>query len=121
MSFDIAVKGIKASGCHGVYEFEKKEKQEFIIDVLIKINEIKSDDINQTLNYENVISIAQAVVSSNSFDLIEILAKTISNEVISFCKQNLSILSISVSVHKPNTELSQFSDDIVVTYNEEFK
>ena len=121
MSFDIVVKGIKASGCHGVYEFEKKEKQEFIVDVLIKINEIKSDDIKQTLNYENAISIAKEVVASKSFNLIEILAKTISNEIISFCKQYLSILSISVSVHKPNTELSQFSDDIVVTYNDEFK
>jgi len=49
------------------------------------------------------------------------LAQTISNKIISVCKQELSILSISVSVHKPNTELSQFSDDIVVTYNEEFK
>ena len=106
MSFDIAVKGIKASGCHGVYEFEKKEKQEFIVDVLIKINEIKSDDINQTLNYENVISIAKEVVASKSFDLIEILAQTISNKIISVCKQELSILSISVSVHKPNTELN---------------
>ena len=121
MSFDIIVKGIKASGCHGVYESEKKEKQEFIVDVLIKINEIKSDDINQTLNYENIISIAKEVVTSKSFDLIEILAQTISKEIISFCKQELSILSISVSVHKPNTELSQYTDDIVVTYNEEFK
>ena len=55
MSYDINILGIKTSGKHGVYEIEKSNKQRFLVDVIITLDDIQGDEIHNTINYENVV------------------------------------------------------------------
>ena len=47
MSFDINISKIKCFGKHGIYEHEKQNDQEFLIDIHINISEFSEDDINK--------------------------------------------------------------------------
>ncbi len=123
MSLTINVKGIKAYGKHGVYTSEKKKEQLFIIDVKLLINDNKEitnnidrDNLNRTINYEKVIEKVLNLVKEESFNLIETIAFSLIEKL-----RDKKIKKISVTVHKPETDLSKFTEDISVTVNEEFK
>lgn len=114
MSFDIKIDGIKTFGKHGVYEFEKKEEQLFLVDLKINLNSNTAieDSIETTINYEEYIEKVEHLVRLSSFNLIETLAK--------YLHQNLEsskINNLTVTVHKPNTELSKKTENISVTYS----
>ena len=114
MSFDIKIDRIKTFGKHGVYEFEKKEEQLFLIDLRINLNlnTVIEDSIETTINYEEYIEKVEHLVRLSSFNLIETLAK--------YLHQNLEsskINNLTVTVHKPNTELSKKTENISVTYS----
>ena len=51
MSFDINISKIKCSGKHGIYDHEKQNDQEFLVDIHINISDFSADNINKTLNY----------------------------------------------------------------------
>tara|TARA_B100000945_G_scaffold253589_1_gene210641 strand:- start:820 stop:1191 length:372 start_codon:yes stop_codon:yes gene_type:complete len=123
MSLTIDVKGIKAYGKHGVYKVEKEKEQLFIIDVKLLINQDKEvknnidrDNLNETINYEKVVNAVINLVKQESFNLIETLASSLLDKL-----REQKIKEISVTVHKPETELSKFTDDISVTVSEKFK
>ena len=54
MSFDINISKIKCSRKHGIYDHEKKNDQEFLVDIHVSISDFSSDDINKTLNFRNI-------------------------------------------------------------------
>ncbi len=123
MSLTIDVKGIKAYGKHGVYREEKEKEQLFIIDVKLLINQNKEptnnidrDNLNKTINYEKVIETVINLVKQESFSLIETIAFSIIDKL-----RDEKIKEISVTVHKPETKLSKFTDDLSVTVSEKSK
>ena len=113
MSFDIKIDGIKTFGKHGVYEFEKKEVQLFLIDLQINLNSdiAINDSINSTIDYEEYIEKVEHLVSTTSFNLIETLAQHLHSNL-----QSSKINHLIITVHKPNTALSKKSENISVTY-----
>ncbi len=122
MSLTIDVKGIKAYGKHGVYRAERVKEQLFIIDVKLLINENKEvknntdrDNLNETINYEKVVEKVINLVKQESYSLIETIAFSLIGKL-----RDQKIKEISVTVHKPGTELSKFTDDISVTVSEKF-
>jgi len=122
MSLDINISKIKCSGKHGIYDHEKQNFQEFLVDVDINISDISEDDINKTLNYEEIVNLVIKFVNTESYDLIETLAKQISEEIVFKHAKNVSMLQeIKVTVHKPNTILKDRTEGISVSYCEKFK
>tara|TARA_Y100000591_G_scaffold332843_1_gene371849 strand:- start:1127 stop:1495 length:369 start_codon:yes stop_codon:yes gene_type:complete len=122
MSFDINISKIKCSGKHGIYDYEKQNNQKFLIDIHIKISDFSDDDINNTLNYEEIVDLVNEIVGTKSFDLIETLAKYISEQiVIRYEKTDVTIQEIEVSVNKPDTILKDLTEGISVSYCEKFK
>ena len=122
MSLDINISKIKCSGKHGIYDHEKQNVQEFLVDVDINISDISEDDINKTLNYEEIVNLVIKFVNTESYDLIETLAKQISEEIVFKHAKNVSMLQeIKVTVHKPNTILKDRTEGISVSYCEKFK
>ena len=63
MSFDINISKIKCSGKHGIYDHEKQNDQEFLVDVHINISDFSADDINKTLNYEEIVNLVIKIVN----------------------------------------------------------
>ena len=122
MSFDINISKIKCSGKHGIYDHEKQNDQEFLVDIHINISDFSSDDINKTLNYEEIVNLVIKFVNTESYDLIETLAKQISEQIVfKFVKNESMLQEIKVTVHKPDTILKDRTEGISVSYREEFK
>jgi len=122
MSFDINISKIKCSGKHGIYDHEKQNDQDFLVDIHINISDFSEDDINKTLNYEEIVNLVIKIVNTESYDLIETLAKHISEQIIfKYAKTEATLQEIKVTVHKPDTILKDKTEDISVSYCEEFK
>ena len=122
MSFDINISKIKCYGKHGIYNHEKQNDQEFLIDIHINISEFSEDDINKTINYEEIVNLVIKFVNTESYDLIETLAKQISEQIVfKYAKNESMFQEIKVTVHKPDTILKDITEGISVSYREEFK
>ena len=122
MSFDINISKIKCSGKHGIYDHEKQNDQKFLVDIHINISDFSEDDINKTLNYEEIVNLVIKFVNTESYDLIETLAKQISEQIVSkYAKNEIKLQEINVTVHKPDTILKDRTEGISVSYSEEFK
>tara|TARA_B100000900_G_scaffold175113_1_gene148564 strand:- start:5 stop:373 length:369 start_codon:yes stop_codon:yes gene_type:complete len=122
MSFDINISKIKCFGKHGIYDDEKQIDQKFLVDIYIIISDFSEDDINNTLNYEEIVNLVIKFVNTESYDLIETLAKQISEHIVFKFAKNVSMLQeIKVTVHKPDTILKDKTEGISVSYREEFK
>ena len=122
MSFDINISKIKCSGKHGIYNYEKQNDQEFLVDIHIHISDFSGDDINKTLNYEEIVDLVIKTVNKESYDLIETLAKHISEQIVfEYAKIEATLQEIKVTVYKPDTILKDKTEGISVSYFEEFK
>ena len=122
MSFDINISKIKCSGKHGIYNYEKQNDQEFLVDIHINISDFSGDDINKTFNYEEIVDLVIKTVNKESYDLIETLAKHISEQIVfKYAKTEATLQEIKVTVYKPDTILKDMTEGISVSYFEEFK
>ena len=122
MSFDINISKIKCSGKHGIYNHEKQNDQDFLVDIHINISDFSGDDINKTFNYEEIVDLVIKTVNKESYDLIETLAKHISEQIVfEYAKIEATLQEIKVTVYKPDTILKDMTEGISVSYFEEFK
>ena len=123
MSFDINITGIEAFGKHGIYEIEKNNEQRFLIDIFLTLDNLKDDNIINTINYEDLVDDSISLVQTESFDLIETLSKKIAEHIIKkYSNLRFSNLQyIKITVHKPETTLSNRTENISVIYNEQLK
>ena len=123
MSFDINITGIEAFGKHGIYEIEKNNEQRFLIDIFLTLDNLKDDNITNTINYEDLVDDSILLVQTQSFDLIETLSKKIAEHIIKkYSNLRFSNLKyIKITVHKPETSLSDRTENISVIYNEQLK
>lgn len=123
MSFDINITGIEAFGKHGIYQSEKNNEQKFLIDIFLTLDNLKDDNIINTINYEDLVDDSILLVQTQSFDLIETLSKKIAEHIIKkYSNLRFSNLKyIKITVHKPETSLSDRTENISVIYNEQLK
>lgn len=123
MSFDINITGIEAFGKHGIYQSEKNNAQKFLIDIFITLEKLSEDNIDNTINYENLVNDSIALVQNESFDLIETLSQKIGKYIIEKYSnlESFSLKYVEITIHKPETFLSNRTENISVTYHEELK
>lgn len=111
---EIAILGVRGFGFHGLFEDEKREGQEFIVDLKIHADLShagKSDEIESTIDYGAVASRVKDLIETGSFNLIERLAEVIAEKV----KSEFAAEAIEVTVHKPNAPVAVKLADISVT------
>lgn len=97
----IIIKGLKLFGYHGVNPDEKKNGQNFFLDITLHINLTNacySDDIDDTVNYSTVIKHISAVFTEKSFNLIEAAAQYIAGSLLNEFK---AVMQIDISLKKP--------------------
>jgi dihydroneopterin aldolase len=115
MSDKISIKGIKGYGYHGVFDFEKRDGQDFFVDLEIDIDlqgASKSDVLTDSVDYSLLTVIAKEAIEKLQFDLIERLAGFIADTI----KENFSrVEKIAVTVHKPSAPVQESVTDIAVT------
>ena len=115
MSDKISIKGIKGFGYHGVFDFEKRDGQDFYVDLDIDIDLTEasnSDLLSDSVDYSLLTAIAKEAIEKLQFDLIERLAGFIADTI----RENFPIvISIAVTVHKPSAPVNESVTDIAVT------
>jgi dihydroneopterin aldolase len=89
--------GIRAEGHHGARPQEKDEPQPFVIDLDLEV-EVVEDTIEATADYRGITEAVRAVVVKRSFDLIEIMAQAIADDVLALPH----VTKVTALVHKPN-------------------
>ncbi len=97
----IIMKNMKFFGHHGVTEEERLKGQLFCIDVYMHLDLAKAgntDNLQYTVDYSEVYDIIKYITENNRFQLIEKLAESISDGILSGYKD---IGGITVCVKKP--------------------
>ncbi|WP_081681079.1 2-amino-4-hydroxy-6-hydroxymethyldihydropteridine diphosphokinase [Cellulomonas sp. URHD0024] len=109
----IRLTGITTTGYHGVFEFERREGQTFVADVVVHMDTRRAaarDDLAHTLNYGVLAEQVSAVLSGDPVDLIETVAERIAATVLS----HAIVQAVDVSVHKPQAPIEVPFGDVVV-------
>ena len=107
----IQICGLRAEGFHGVLDFERRNGQEFVVDLAIDLKMPVTDDIAETVHYGQLAGSVVAIISGQPVNLIETLAERIAAEVLT----DRRIRSVSVTVHKPQAPIDAQFDDVSVT------
>ncbi|MCU1409633.1 MAG: folB [Rhodoglobus sp.] len=110
----ITLTGLRASAFHGVLEHERRDGQEFIVDVTVhlKLNEAAAaDDLALTIHYGELAEEVVAAVESDPVDLIETVAERVAQVVLA----HRAAVVVSVTVHKPHAPIAVPFDDVSVT------
>lgn len=115
MSDLITIKGIKGFGYHGVFDFERRDGQDFFVDIEVALNlqeASKSDNLEDSIDYGLLTTIAREEIEGEPVNLIERLAGKIADRIILQFPQSRSVV---VTVHKPSAPVSEDFADIAVT------
>jgi 7,8-dihydroneopterin aldolase/epimerase/oxygenase len=74
----IFIDGISAPACIGIHPEERAKKQTLYLDIRLNVDARKaraSDDINDTINYEQLVYAIRDEIASTAFYLVEALAE----------------------------------------------
>ena len=105
MSDQIILTGIHGFGYHGLFEQERTDGQDFFVDLTLSVDlkaASESDSIVDTVNYAEITDLVVQEITSNPVNLIEKLAARIGERVLN---QHSKVLSVSVTVHKPQAPI----------------
>ncbi len=114
MTDELAVLGIECFGHHGVFDFEKREGQVFVIDLVLGIDTrpaAASDDLQDTADYGSLVAAVKYAVEHDPVDLIETLAQRIAD----VCLLGDRVEWARVTVHKPDAPIEATFRDVALT------
>ncbi|MFZ2177393.1 MAG: dihydroneopterin aldolase [Rhodococcus sp. (in: high G+C Gram-positive bacteria)] len=116
MSDRIKLRGLKVRGNHGVFEHEKRDGQDFYVDITVWLDlatAAASDNLADTLDYGGLAERAAAIVAGPSRDLIETVAAEIADGVMT----DPRVERAEVVLHKPSAPIPlTFADVAVVAH-----
>ncbi|GAA2517239.1 2-amino-4-hydroxy-6-hydroxymethyldihydropteridine diphosphokinase [Rarobacter incanus] len=110
----IRITGIRAYGFHGVLESEKRDGQEFVVDVEIGLDTRQAamrDDLSLTADYGIIAQRVAGEVAATRFDLIESLAAHLAAVVLSYH----AVDTATITIHKPSAPIPVPFDDVTLT------
>jgi len=114
MSDQIVLTGIHGFGYHGLFEHERKDGQDFYVDLSLSVDlttASQTDAIEDTVNYAEITELVVEEITSNPVNLIEKLAARIAERVLN---QHIMVQSATVTVHKPQAPVAAQLKDIAV-------
>jgi len=95
----IHIDNLRFNGKHGVYDNERRGEQEFLVSLKIGFNTKKagkSDNLNDTLDYQEAKNAVADVISGESHYLVERLAEDIAQAIL----EDTRIVSVEVTIKK---------------------
>lgn len=114
----ITLTGLRARGHHGVYDFERRQGQEFVVDVILELDlepAATSDDVADTVHYGQLADRLVEIVSGEPVNLIETLA----DRLVAACLADGRVAAATVTVHKPQAPIAHAFADVAVTLRRE--
>ncbi|TCO57991.1 dihydroneopterin aldolase [Actinocrispum wychmicini] len=114
----ITLTGLRVRGNHGVFEHEKRDGQDFLVDIRVWISldeAARTDDLTRTLHYGELAEGAAAIVAGPARDLIE----TVAGEIADMVLRDERAHAVEVTVHKPAAPIPLTFADVAVTVHRE--
>lgn len=118
MTDRITLTGLRVRGHHGVYDFERADGQDFVVDVALELDlgpAAASDDVADTVHYGELAGRLAEVVAGEPVNLIETLADRLAG----VCLADRRVAAATVTVHKPGAPIPQEFADVAVTLRRE--
>jgi dihydroneopterin aldolase len=94
----IALRGLRVHGHHGVFGHERRDGQEFIIDAVLWTDTraaAETDDLSRTVDYGGLADRLSAIASGEPV--------------------SLAVEEVEITVHKPHAPVPHPFDDVTVT------
>ena len=110
----ITLTGVRVRAHHGVYDFEREQGQEFVIDVSVAVDlsaAASGDDLGATVHYGELAEAVVAAVERDPVDLIETVAERVAAVALAYP----AVDEVEVTVHKPEAPISVPFTDVAVT------
>ena len=114
MTDQLALRGIEIHAHHGVFDFERRDGQVFVIDLLLGIDTrpaAASDDLDRTVDYGTLVDAVRSAVENDPVDLIETLAQRIAD----VCLAEALVDWAEITVHKPHAPITTTFADVALT------
>lgn len=114
MTDELAIRGIECFAHHGVFDFERRDGQVFVIDLVLGLDTrlaAGSDDLHDTVDYGSLVASVKGAVESDPVDLIETLAQRIAD----VCLLDDRVQWTTVTVHKPDAPIDATYSDVALT------
>lgn len=116
MSDRIELRGLRVRGHHGVFDHERRDGQDFVVDLVVWLDlapAAASDDLADTLHYGELAQRVAAIVGGDPCDLIETVAGRVADDVLGDAR----VRAVEVTVHKPQAPIPlDFADVAVVLH-----
>ena len=112
----IRIKNLKIPARHGVYEFEKEKEGTFELDIELYLPLLKageSDRIEDTINYEDIISVVTKAFTDKQYALVEAAAQSVCDRLLN----DFKIDKITVRVRKPHAPIDADFETVEVQLN----
>jgi dihydroneopterin aldolase len=109
----IVLTGLRVQANHGVFDFERAEGQEFVVDVTAWLDlslASAGDDLTETVHYGELAEEVVAAVERDPVDLIETVAERVAATVLA----HEPVDAVEVTVHKPQAPISVPFGDVAV-------
>lgn len=113
-SDEIEIRGLRVFGYHGVHPHEQQVGQPFLIDVVIGVDHqiaARTDDVDDTIDYADLVTVIADLVRSTRFNLLEALAANVADHLLGMPR----VASARVRISKPEIELGEDVDAVAVT------
>lgn len=113
MADRIELRGLNVRGTHGVFDHERADGQDFVVDITVWIglaDAAASDDLSETYDYGVLAERAAAIVAGPARNLIETVAAEIAEDVMA----DHRVHAVEVAVHKPRAPIPQTFTDVAV-------
>ena len=113
MTDRIELRGLVVRGNHGVFDHERRDGQDFIVDITVWIdlaNAAASDDLDDTFDYGVLAQRAAEIIGGPARNLIETVAAEIADDVM----VDQRVHAVEVVVHKPQAPIPLTFGDVAV-------
>ncbi len=110
----LSLTGLRARGHHGVFEHERRDGQEFVVDLTVWLDFAAAqlaDDLRATIDYGELAQQVVAAVERDPVDLLETLAERIAVVVL----RHQAATRVAVTVHKPAAPITVPFADVSVS------
>ena len=114
MSDRIRLTGLRVRGRHGVFDFERADGQDFVVDAELELAlapAAASDDVADTVHYGELAGRLAEIIAGEPVNLIETLA----DRLVAECLADKRVEAATVTVHKPQAPIPQEFADVAVT------
>lgn len=110
----ITLRGLRVFAHHGVLEQERRDGQEFVIDVTVWLDlspAAAGDRLAETIHYGDLAVEVVDAVKNDPVDLIETVAERVARVVLA----HEAATGVRVTVHKPSAPIEVPFDDVEVS------